>query len=45
MASPRTRYALTPHGRALGPVLQALWNWGSETVQPPEPPAAKAATS
>ncbi|WP_026403185.1 winged helix-turn-helix transcriptional regulator [Actinomadura rifamycini] len=25
----RTRYALTPRGRELGPVLQALWDWGS----------------
>jgi DNA-binding HxlR family transcriptional regulator len=25
---PRTRYTLTPHGRRLGPVLQALWDWG-----------------
>ncbi|NED55326.1 winged helix-turn-helix transcriptional regulator, partial [Micromonospora aurantiaca] len=23
-------YALTPHGRRLGPVLQSLWDWGSE---------------
>ncbi|MEW9546788.1 winged helix-turn-helix transcriptional regulator [Nonomuraea sp. NPDC050783] len=27
---PRTRYALTPRGRRLGPVLQALWDWGAE---------------
>ncbi|WP_149260012.1 helix-turn-helix domain-containing protein [Actinomadura sp. K4S16] len=27
---PRTRYALTPQGRRLGPVLQALWDWGAE---------------
>ncbi|MFE9103557.1 winged helix-turn-helix transcriptional regulator [Actinomadura geliboluensis] len=27
---PRTRYALTPHGHRLGPVLQALWDWGNE---------------
>ncbi|WP_214410503.1 winged helix-turn-helix transcriptional regulator [Sphaerisporangium fuscum] len=27
---PRVRYALTPHGRRLGPVLQALWDWGSD---------------
>lgn len=27
---PRTQYALTPHGRRLGPVLQSLWDWGSE---------------
>ncbi|GGU93151.1 hypothetical protein GCM10010182_05740 [Actinomadura cremea] len=26
----RTRYALTPRGRGLGPVLQALWDWGAE---------------
>jgi DNA-binding HxlR family transcriptional regulator len=25
---PRTQYVLTPHGRRLGPVLQALWDWG-----------------
>ena len=22
------RYALTPHGRTLGPVLETLWTWG-----------------
>ncbi|MEU7579388.1 helix-turn-helix domain-containing protein [Streptomyces sp. NPDC041068] len=22
-------YGLTPHGRGLGPVLQAMWDWGS----------------
>ncbi|WP_225962029.1 winged helix-turn-helix transcriptional regulator [Actinomadura algeriensis] len=27
----RTRYALTPRGRDLGPVLQALWDWGAGT--------------
>ncbi|MCK2215149.1 helix-turn-helix transcriptional regulator [Actinomadura sp. ATCC 31491] len=27
---PRTRYRLTPRGRRLGPVLQALWDWGAE---------------
>jgi DNA-binding HxlR family transcriptional regulator len=27
---PGTRYALTPRGRALGPVLQALWDWGAD---------------
>ncbi|MFF0739314.1 winged helix-turn-helix transcriptional regulator [Streptomyces sp. NPDC004111] len=27
---PRVRYALTPRGRRLGPVLQALWDWGSQ---------------
>ncbi|GAA1532302.1 hypothetical protein GCM10009678_13340 [Actinomadura kijaniata] len=26
---PRTRYVLTEHGRRLGPVLQALWDWGA----------------
>ncbi|MFI9771409.1 winged helix-turn-helix transcriptional regulator [Streptomyces sp. NPDC052415] len=28
---PRVRYTLTPKGRCLGPVLQALWDWGAET--------------
>jgi DNA-binding HxlR family transcriptional regulator len=28
---PRTRYTLTPRGRQLGPVLQALWDWGAGT--------------
>lgn len=27
---PRVRYALTPSGHRLGPVLQALWDWGAE---------------
>ncbi|GGQ10599.1 DNA-binding HxlR family transcriptional regulator [Actinomadura coerulea] len=27
---PRTLYKLTPQGRRLGPVLQALWDWGAE---------------
>ncbi|MBG0818858.1 helix-turn-helix domain-containing protein [Planomonospora sp. ID82291] len=27
---PRVRYTLTPHGRDLGPVLQALWDWGAQ---------------
>ncbi|MEU3395363.1 DNA-binding HxlR family transcriptional regulator [Streptomyces filamentosus] len=26
---PTVRYALTPRGRELGPVLQALWDWGA----------------
>ncbi|MDL4818274.1 winged helix-turn-helix transcriptional regulator [Actinomadura opuntiae] len=26
---PRTRYSLTDRGRRLGPVLQALWDWGA----------------
>ncbi|WP_244177131.1 helix-turn-helix domain-containing protein [Streptomyces albus] len=29
---PRVRYALTPRGQRLGPVLQALWDWGAETT-------------
>ncbi|MEV5710544.1 helix-turn-helix domain-containing protein [Actinoallomurus sp. NPDC052274] len=28
---PRTRYRLTPHGERLGPVLQALWDWGADS--------------
>jgi len=24
----RVRYALTPHGRTLGPVFESLWCWG-----------------
>ncbi|MEU0245249.1 winged helix-turn-helix transcriptional regulator [Streptomyces sp. NPDC006235] len=28
---PRVRYALTPSGHRLGPVLQALRGWGAET--------------
>ncbi|MFF9198398.1 winged helix-turn-helix transcriptional regulator [Streptomyces sp. NPDC014779] len=31
---PRVRYALTPRGRRLGPVLQALWDWGAEAPAP-----------
>ncbi|MEU2131330.1 helix-turn-helix domain-containing protein [Streptomyces sp. NPDC018352] len=40
---PRVRYALTPRGHRLGPVLQALWDWGAEApardggAQPAEP--------
>ncbi|PZG08228.1 winged helix-turn-helix transcriptional regulator [Nonomuraea aridisoli] len=26
---PRTDYTLTPRGRDLAPVLQALWDWGA----------------
>ncbi|MFE1584912.1 winged helix-turn-helix transcriptional regulator [Streptomyces sp. NPDC058737] len=26
---PRVRYTLTPNGHRLGPVLQALWDWGA----------------
>jgi DNA-binding HxlR family transcriptional regulator len=28
---PRVRYTLTARGRALLPVLQALWDWGADT--------------
>ncbi|GGP74408.1 winged helix-turn-helix transcriptional regulator [Streptomyces calvus] len=31
---PRVRYALTPNGHRLGPVLQALWDWGAHTSTP-----------
>jgi DNA-binding HxlR family transcriptional regulator len=27
---PRVTYALTERGRALAPVLEALWSWGTE---------------
>ncbi|MEQ4719867.1 helix-turn-helix domain-containing protein [Nonomuraea sp. B19D2] len=33
---PRTQYRLTRQGHALGPVLQALWDWGAEH-HPPSP--------
>ncbi|PSJ27422.1 hypothetical protein B7P34_17720 [Streptosporangium nondiastaticum] len=33
---PAVRYELTPRGRALGPVLQALWDWGEGAS--PQPP-------
>ncbi|MQY04819.1 winged helix-turn-helix transcriptional regulator [Actinomadura macrotermitis] len=29
---PRVRYSLTPRGRGLGPVLQALWDWGAQAA-------------
>lgn len=32
---PRTHYKLTSQGHGLGPVLQALWDWGAQH-QPPE---------
>ncbi|MFC4062281.1 winged helix-turn-helix transcriptional regulator [Planomonospora corallina] len=32
---PRVRYTLTAHGRRLGPVLQALWDWGAQHRPPP----------
>ncbi|MFE1553958.1 winged helix-turn-helix transcriptional regulator [Streptomyces sp. NPDC058734] len=31
---PRVRYALTPRGHRLGPVLQALWDWGAAETGP-----------
>ncbi|WP_433540454.1 winged helix-turn-helix transcriptional regulator [Streptosporangium sandarakinum] len=36
---PRVRYTLTAHGRDLGPVLQALWDWGARhrSLPPGEP--------
>lgn len=27
---PRTHYTLTPRGLGLGPVLQAMWDWGAD---------------
>ncbi|MFF4220579.1 winged helix-turn-helix transcriptional regulator [Streptomyces nondiastaticus] len=33
---PAVRYELSPRGRALGPVLQALWDWGEGAS--PQPP-------
>ncbi|GAA3107709.1 winged helix-turn-helix transcriptional regulator [Streptosporangium carneum] len=35
---PRTHYGLTPHGRRLGPVLQALWDWGAQQPPPASEP-------
>ncbi|MGW7077208.1 winged helix-turn-helix transcriptional regulator [Streptomyces sp. NPDC054866] len=32
---PTVTYELTPHGRELGPVLQALWDWGARVPAPP----------
>ncbi|MFD9908900.1 winged helix-turn-helix transcriptional regulator [Streptomyces sp. NPDC059063] len=31
---PTVTYQLTPHGRELGPVLQALWDWGTAASGP-----------
>ncbi|WP_440086156.1 winged helix-turn-helix transcriptional regulator [Streptosporangium sp. LJ11] len=31
---PRVRYSLTSHGRDLGPVLQAMWDWGARHRPP-----------
>ncbi|WP_244328640.1 winged helix-turn-helix transcriptional regulator [Streptomyces marokkonensis] len=32
---PRVRYTLTPSGHRLGPVLQALWDWGAQALARP----------
>ncbi|MGW6025557.1 winged helix-turn-helix transcriptional regulator [Streptomyces sp. NPDC055099] len=32
---PTVTYELTPHGKELGPVLQALWDWGARVPAPP----------
>ncbi|MGA5218788.1 winged helix-turn-helix transcriptional regulator [Streptomyces cinereoruber] len=32
---PTVGYRLTPHGRELGPVLQALWDWGAAAPDRP----------
>jgi DNA-binding HxlR family transcriptional regulator len=32
---PRVTYALTDQGRALGPILQAMWYWGAGHGQSP----------
>ncbi|MGW4796269.1 winged helix-turn-helix transcriptional regulator [Nonomuraea sp. NPDC004297] len=37
---PRVHYTLTPHGRRLGPVLQALWDWGTEQLPSTETESA-----
>ncbi|WP_373309715.1 winged helix-turn-helix transcriptional regulator [Streptomyces tendae] len=31
---PRVHYTLTPNGHRLGPVPQALWDWGTQTPLP-----------
>ncbi|MBF6210504.1 helix-turn-helix transcriptional regulator [Nocardia puris] len=36
---PRVSYTLTERGRTLVPVLQALWQWGSNTPSSPPPSA------
>ncbi|GHC49470.1 winged helix-turn-helix transcriptional regulator [Streptomyces flavofungini] len=33
---PTVTYELTSHGRDLGPVLQALWDWGAQHPAPRE---------
>ncbi|MEU5957450.1 helix-turn-helix domain-containing protein [Streptomyces sp. NPDC047525] len=37
---PTVTYELTPHGKELGPVLQALWDWGARVPAPPVPQEA-----
>jgi DNA-binding HxlR family transcriptional regulator len=34
---PRAEYALTDKGRTLGPVLKALFEWGTKHTEPPAP--------
>jgi DNA-binding HxlR family transcriptional regulator len=35
-------YRLTPHGRNLGPVLQALWDWGADAPTQHAEPSPRA---
>lgn len=37
---PRVRYALTERGRALRPVIETLWDWGSDPRTPRVPLAS-----
>jgi DNA-binding HxlR family transcriptional regulator len=32
---PTVTYELNPHGKELGPALQALWDWGARMPAPP----------
>ncbi|WP_231332245.1 winged helix-turn-helix transcriptional regulator [Actinomadura graeca] len=38
---PRTHYRLTALGSGLGPVLQALWDWGSQHSPQAAPPGGR----
>ncbi|MFD6190361.1 winged helix-turn-helix transcriptional regulator [Streptomyces sp. NPDC060275] len=44
---PRVHYTLTPTGHRLGPVLQALWDWGTQTPLPANgtPPTQQSRTA
>ncbi|MEU4980828.1 helix-turn-helix domain-containing protein [Streptomyces sp. NPDC021969] len=44
---PRVHYTLTPTGHRLGPVLQALWDWGTQTPLPADgtPPTQQGRTA